>query len=65
MVEGVKVVDENGDLADKEKYKTPEKVYFECEEGFELDGRNESVCQDDGEWSHTEFQPSCIGDYFS
>ncbi len=32
---------------------------FTCDSGNSLDGRNDQICQENGEWSHNP--PSCVG----
>ena len=62
MFDGVDIVDINGHTSNKEKYEILEKVYFECENGFNLVGPEKSSCQFDGEWDvNEENKPVCDG----
>nr|CAB3266736.1 sushi, von Willebrand factor type A, EGF and pentraxin domain-containing protein 1-like [Phallusia mammillata] len=48
----------NGELSpDQDEYQVEETIVFTCDEGYELMGAEEVVCQDNGDWSDVE--PTC------
>ena len=66
-VSGVNLVDGNGmPLLGNDQISVFETVYFECEEGFDLIGPNESTCETDGSMSVSENDlPTCVGKFLN
>ena len=62
---GISLVDVNGDpVDDEEPLMATEKIYFTCEEGFEVVGPKEAVCGNDGQFDPGEDDlPFCQGKY--